>query len=87
MSAAAVCWVVGKANDSFALYHGTGPQVQELMAHFGRKGSVSQRAEVMLRALDIDWRSGASGLRDPGLLTAVKRDRIVRLRDHYRSLA
>lgn len=65
MSAAAVCWTVGKANGSFELYAGPGVQVQEMMAHLGVKGSASQRAEVMLRALGVGWRYGRTSLGDP----------------------
>ncbi|MGH3356930.1 MAG: DUF6398 domain-containing protein, partial [Nocardioidaceae bacterium] len=44
-AAAAVCWVVGKTNGLFG-YDGT-MEVQEMLAHFGVKGSVSDRARVM----------------------------------------
>ncbi|MHB1171832.1 MAG: DUF6398 domain-containing protein [Lacisediminihabitans sp.] len=82
-AASAVCWVIGKANDSFDFYNGPGVQVKELMAHFGLTGSSSQRADVMLRALGIDWRYGHASLGDPGLLLSAKRADIVALRDQF----
>jgi hypothetical protein len=51
-AAAAVCWVVGKANDLFTPAEG-GRTVKALMAGFGLTGS-PQRAGVLLRAAGFD---------------------------------
>lgn len=83
-AAAAVCWVIGKANGSFGNYHGSDVLVKDLMAHFGLSGSVSQRAEVMLRAVGIEWSYGDIDLGDPALLTSGRRAWIVEQRDRYR---
>lgn len=49
-TAAAVCWIVGKANEAFS-QSGGGMRVKDLMAHFGiRQASISQRAATLLRA-------------------------------------
>ena len=49
-AAAALVWIVGKANDLFEQRTG-GMQVRDLMSHFGLgQGSISQRAATMLRA-------------------------------------
>ncbi len=87
-SAATICWIVAKANDSFTLYGSSdsgGPRVKDLMAHFGLTGSVSQRAEPMLRAVGADWRLGRTTLGDPRLLVSRTRLRLAEARDLYRS--
>ena len=89
-AAAAVCWIVGKANDRFNLYRAPGAesagvQVKDVMAHFGLSGSVSQRAEPMLRAVGANWYYGRTTLADPQLLVSGMRARIVEARDLYRS--
>lgn len=76
--------MTGKANDSFNTY--VGPEVQQLMKHFGLSGSVSQRAEPMLRAIDADGRFGRTKLRNPELLVSRKRADLILVRDHYRAL-
>lgn len=83
IAAAAVCWVVGKANDLFGS-GGSGMQVKDLMAHFGIRGSASQRAGVMLRAGDFPSKDyGEPTLGSPDYLIASRHDRILRLRDQY----
>ena len=48
-AAAALVWIVGKANDLFEQRTG-GMHVRDLMSHFGlRQSSVAQRAATMLR--------------------------------------
>lgn len=78
--AAAVAWIIHRANhESF------GPEllVQDLLAKFGVHGSVSQRAEPMLRAIGVDpsqryiWINVAAG----DLLTSKTRAAIIRMRD------
>ena len=86
-TAAAICWIIGKANDSFDLYGVAGDggvRVKDLMAHFGLSGSVSQRAEPMVRAIGADWRFGRTSLGDARLLVAPMRLRMGEARDLYR---
>lgn len=80
--AAAVAWAVCRANDT-AGTHGAEFTVKELIGWFGTNGSVSQRAEPMLRAIDApqDTYWGPLPLGMPGLLVARSRERIVELRD------
>jgi hypothetical protein len=80
-AAAAVCWIIGKANDAFGLYGGL--QVQELLAHFGLTGSVSQRAQTMLNAAGFEWdqEPGQMDLATPDLLVSGRREQIMELRD------
>ncbi len=84
-AAAAVCWAIARANES------TGPdaalETQELLAWFGVKGSISQRAEVFLWANGVNphYSYGAMELGSPGLLTADTRREIVAARDRYLS--
>jgi hypothetical protein len=85
-TAAAICWIIAKANDSFDLYGVSGsggPRVKDLMAHFGLTGSVSQRAEPMIRAIGADWRFGRTTVGDPRLLVSSIRLRIGETRDLY----
>jgi hypothetical protein len=82
-AAAAVCWVIGKANDLFR-WPGGGFQVQDLMFHFGLKGSVSQRAGTLLKAAGLDtgtYRGVCLG--SPALLVSGRRRRVMELRDRY----
>ena len=71
-AAAAICWIVGKDNDLFS-HRGGGMQVKDLIAHFGLKqGSVSQRAETLMKAAGIDPSTPSWDLRlgDPQLLVS-----------------
>ena len=72
--AAAVAWVISRANDTVGGYS-TGLTVQELLAWFGVKGSVSQRAEPLLRANGVDPHRlyGSMELGAPDLLTSKRR--------------
>lgn len=80
-AAAAVCWIIGKANDSFTQQYG-GIQVQDLMRHFGLTGSVGQRANTMVKALDIQP-SDPTILGTARYLTGSTRARLSDLRDRY----
>lgn len=82
--AAAVAWVIARANDTAGGY-GSGLTVQELLAAFGVHGSVSQRAEPLLRANGINPHRlyGLMRLRAPDLLTSRTRESIVQHRDRY----
>lgn len=76
-AAAAVCWIVGRAND--VLYQHRGLAVKDLLAWFGLTGSVSNRAEPMLRALGIDpWQlSSHASVGTARYLTSTRRRAIV----------
>ena len=83
--AAAVAWVICRANDTVGAY-GSGLTVQELVAWFGVKGSsVSQRAEPFLRANGVDPHRlyGSMDLGAPDLLTSKRRAEIVASRDRW----
>lgn len=80
-AAAAVCWIIGQANESFSR---NGMFVKDLMAHFGLSGSISQRAEVFLRAVRVEWPDGPSDLGTLDFLVAARRESLVRARDYYR---
>jgi hypothetical protein len=80
-AAAAVCWTVGKVND---LFTGNGMYVKDMMQYFGlAQGSVSQRAETMLRAAGYQTRSGFMNfdLGNLDILVSSRRRRIIGLRD------
>lgn len=79
--AAAVAWVICRANHSVGRY-GV-PQVAELLEWFGLKGSVSQRAEPLLRANGVDPHAqyGEVALGAADLLTAARRRSIIQVRD------
>ena len=83
-AAAAVAWVIGRANDSV---RNDGLTVQELLGHFGVSGSVSQRAEPLLRANGVDPHRlyGTMNLGAPDLLTSTRRAAIIAIRDRYLS--
>jgi hypothetical protein len=83
-AAAAVAWVVCRANDTVGGY-GSGLSVQDLLASFGVTGSVSQRAEPLLRANGVDPHRlyGAMYLGAPDLLTSRTRASILARRDWY----
>ena len=84
-AAGAICWIIGKANDLFS----PTIQVKDLMSFFGiGQGSVSQRSEAFLRAIDVDPadRFGTMNLGSPDYLTSTRRAEIITLRDHYRAM-
>ncbi len=61
-------------------------QVKDLIAHFGLKqGSVSQRAETLMKAAGFDPSTRRWDLRlgDPQLLVSRRRRRMIELRDEY----
>lgn len=63
------------------------PVAQELVAQFGVAGSVSQRAELLLRANGVDPHRlyGSMELGAPDLLVSRQRASIVERRDRYLS--
>lgn len=82
--AAAVAWVICRANDTVGAY-GSGMSVQDLLAWFGVKGSVSQRAEPLLRANGVDPHRlyGSMDLGAIDLLTSKRRAGIMQSRDRW----
>ncbi len=82
--AAAVVWIIGKANDVFHLW-GQGLLVKDVLGHFGiRSGGVSQRAATLLEAAGFDCDTYDLRLGSPDFLVAARRRRIIELRDQYR---
>lgn len=81
-AAAAVVWIIGKANDRF---RPGGLQVNAVMRHFGITGSVSQRAETLMRAAGLPYRSYEVSLGSPEYLVSSKRRWIIEQRDRYLS--
>ncbi len=84
---AAVCWIVGKANELFSP-SGGGMLVKDLTAHFGlHQGGVSQRATVMLKAGGFGTgHYGSIDLGSPDYLVSSRRRRIIERRDTYRAM-
>ena len=82
--AAAVAWVVCRANDTVGAYW-SGLSVQDLLAWFGVKGSVAQRAEPFLRANGVDPHRlyGSMDLETPDLLTSKRRAGIIESRNRW----
>jgi len=87
-AAAAVAWVITKANNSVG-YAGPVATAKDLLAWFGLTGSVSQRAEPFLKANGVDpyHLYGQMELGAPDLLVGRQRARIIELRDRYLELA
>jgi hypothetical protein len=84
-AAAAICWIIGKANELFTARM----LVKDLMGFFGiTQGSASQRSEPLLRAIGVDPhnRYGSMNLGSPDYLTSTRRAQIITLRDHYRGM-
>ncbi len=84
--AAAVAWVICRANDASGRT-GTTIAVQDLLAWFGVMGSVSQRAEPLLRANGVDphRQYGSIGLGAADLLTSERRAEIIATRDRWQA--
>jgi len=80
-AAAAIAWIVGKANELFDA-HGDGLAIGDLTRWFGLSGSPSQRAGTMLASLGIaaDAYDGMH-LGTPRYLTSEHRRRIIQRRD------
>jgi len=83
-AAAAICWVIAKANDLFS----GELLVKDLVGHFGiGQSSVSQRSGPLLRAVGVDpHQYGSMNLGSPDYLTSTRRERILTLRDRYRAM-
>ena len=85
-TAAAVAWAVGRTNDLFSLYGDERVLVKDLLAHFGLRRSVSQRAYTMIRAGGFDDPDDVGYhydvvLGSPDYLVSARRRWIVRTRD------
>jgi len=81
-AAAAICWMVAKANDLF-VPTGGGMAVKDLLAHFGLANqSVSQRAERIARAAGLDTWSVGAELGTPDLLVSSRRRELLRWRNY-----
>ena len=80
-AAAAIAWLVGKANEVFDPY-GDGLSIGDLTGWFGLSTSPSQRAGTMLAALGIET-DAYRGIRlgTPRYLTSTQRQRIIQRRD------
>jgi hypothetical protein len=86
VSAAAICWIIGKANELFGLY-GHGMLVKDMMARFGlRSSAASQRAATFLKAAGINPdQLGAMRLGSADLLVSARRRNIMAARDRCRA--
>lgn len=82
--AAAVAWVIARANDT-AGGHRSELTVGELLGAFGVTDSVSQRAEPLLRANGVDphERYGSIRLGTPDLLVSSTRAGLIEMRNRY----
>lgn len=78
--AAAICWIVGKAND---LFSPGGVKVKDLCDHFGTSsGAPSQRAVTILRAIGVPAEPyGGVALGSTRYLVSSQRRAFVALRD------
>jgi hypothetical protein len=80
-TAAAIAWTVGRPNDLVAA-GGAAMAAKDLMAHFGLKGSVSQRAQVLVNALPTgSYDAHGPELGTPDLLVSSKRAQLIGVRE------
>jgi len=82
-AAAAVCLLVGKANDLFSAQRGR-MSIKKLMEHFGlSQGSVSQRAGSLVKGTGIPLRDRYRDitLASPALLVSTRRKHILEMLD------
>jgi Domain of unknown function (DUF6398) len=77
-AAAALCWMVARANDSIRYL---GLQTQELMSWFGLKSPPSSRADTMRNAIGAAWTQWPGSLGSPGYLTGARRQWIIERRE------
>lgn len=80
--AAAVAWVICTGNRSAGTWSLDLP-TKELLAHFGLKGSVSDRVATLSKAAGLTpgHRTSVDGLGDPSLLVSAHRRRLAERRD------
>jgi hypothetical protein len=83
--AAAVTWVICTANRTVGAYRSLMTS-RDLLAHFGINGSVSDRAQSLIRAAGIDQHLTYGSLRagSPKLLVSRRRRELVEERDRAR---
>jgi Domain of unknown function (DUF6398) len=88
-AAAAICWVIGNANELFNPRSVPHLLAKTLIAHFGlAPATVTQRSKAILRAAGAPptEQTGAVELGSPGYLVAARRARIIADRDHFRAM-
>lgn len=84
--AAAVCWVIGRANQRFGRMEGE-LRVKDLASYFGVvQSGISGRGIKVMRAAGIPAASAYPdvNLGSPGLLVSARRKTIMELRDRHR---
>ena len=81
-SAAAVCVIIGRANDFFLGEPGE-VRVKDVTARLGVGPNVAGRADPMLRAIGADEFAGGRELGDAAFLMAHTRELVIRFRDQY----
>ena len=86
--AAAVAWVICKANGTVGAYR-SHLSAKDLLAWFGVKGSVSQRAEPYLRANGVNPHDlyGSMDLGTPDLLVSQRRADLISARERWAASA
>lgn len=84
-AAGAVCWLVGRANNS-AGFRG-GVPTKELMDHFGLAGTPAARVNTMRQAVGADQLLAPGALGSPRYLTSASRHRLMGVRDGKLSLS
>ena len=77
-AAAALCWMVGRANESVGY---GGVQTQDLMQSFGLNSTPSTRANTMRKAIGLDATRLHGSLGSPRYLTGALRQSIIARRD------
>lgn len=88
-AAAAICWVIGKANMLFDPDIGRRKMlVKDLAEHFGvGQSGVSQRSGPLLRAIGVNpSQYGTVDLGSTDYLTSARRARIIERRDLYQTM-
>ena len=80
-AAAAVAWLVGRANGVVAR-GGEGMTAGALWAHFGLKGTPSTRGQTLRKAAGLDPYAVVDSLGHPEWLTSATRGRLVQRRDN-----
>lgn len=82
--AAALAWIIGVGNRTVGAWSAD-LTTQELLAHFGVTGSVSDRGATLARAAGVsEWFTSTDPLGDPALLVSSRRRAIIRDRDRRR---
>lgn len=89
IAAAALVWIVGKANDVFLPSAGR-LAVKDVLAWFGLTGNVSQRANIMLKAMGAGERTHYGmdiRLGTTRYLVSERRQDIIERRDRYEAMS